>query len=81
MTESGGGNRRGEPLLEMQEKELAKAPWRLNVEEFRLPNQTHDHHHHRFFSFGGLLRKPSKISSFFILFCSNALCGSKKCHC
>ncbi|BAT93143.1 Metal tolerance protein [Vigna angularis] len=60
MTESCGGNRRGEPLLETQEEEVAKAPWRLNVEEFRLPNQTHDHHHHRFFSFGGLLRKPRK---------------------
>ncbi|KAH1237422.1 Metal tolerance protein 10 [Glycine max] len=60
MAESGGGNRRREPLLVSPEEEAAKASWRLNVKEFRLPSQTNDHQNQRSFTFHGLLRKPRK---------------------
>ncbi|CAJ1958199.1 unnamed protein product [Sphenostylis stenocarpa] len=60
MAESGGGPRRREPLLASDEEEVAKASWRLNVNEFRLPSQTDDVQHKRPFTFRGLLRKPRK---------------------
>ncbi|RDX58029.1 Metal tolerance protein 10, partial [Mucuna pruriens] len=60
MAESGGEQQRSEPLLVLPEEEVAKASWRLNVKEFRLPTQTHDHQHHRSFTFLGLLCKPRK---------------------
>ncbi|KAL2972266.1 hypothetical protein AAZX31_15G244900 [Glycine max] len=61
MAESDGRHRRREPLPVSSEEDAANASWRLNVEEFRLPNQTHDHHQqHRSFTFRGLLRKPRK---------------------
>ncbi|KAG4399056.1 hypothetical protein GLYMA_08G164732v4 [Glycine max] len=61
MAESGGGHRRREPPPVSPEEEGANASWRLNVEEFCLSNQTHDHRqHHRFYTFRSLLRKLSK---------------------
>lgn len=71
MAESDGRHRRREPLPVSSEEDAANASWRLNVEEFRLPNQTHDHHQqHRSFTFRGLLRKPSESFSFpFYCFC------------
>ncbi|KAK7401606.1 hypothetical protein VNO78_13220 [Psophocarpus tetragonolobus] len=60
MAESGGGYRRREPLLASPEEEVAEASWRLNVKQFRLPTQTHDHHRYRSFTFCGLFCKPRK---------------------
>lgn len=62
MVESDAGTRRREPLLVSPEEEPANASsWRLNLDEFRLPNETtHDHEHHSSFSFPGLLRRPRK---------------------
>ncbi|XP_047155741.1 metal tolerance protein 10-like [Vigna umbellata] len=60
MEESGGGPRPREPLLEASEEEVAKASWRLNLKEFRLPSQIDDHQHKPCFTFQSLLCKPSE---------------------
>ncbi|ESW21185.1 hypothetical protein PHAVU_005G049300 [Phaseolus vulgaris] len=60
MEETGGTPRRREPLLTAAEGEVAKASWRLNLNEFRLPSQTDDHQRKRPFTFHSLLRKPRK---------------------
>ncbi|WVY99593.1 hypothetical protein V8G54_025663 [Vigna mungo] len=58
MEESGGGPRPREPLLVAAEEDVAKASWRLNLKEFRLPSQIDDHQHKRCFTFQSLLCKP-----------------------
>jgi len=67
MEETDGIPRRREPFLASEEGEVAKASWRLNLNEFRLPSQTDNHQHKRPFTFRSILRKPSEtfLSSFF----------------
>ncbi|KAG4947642.1 hypothetical protein JHK87_043649 [Glycine soja] len=81
MAESDGRHRRREPLPVSSEEDAANASWRLNVEEFRLPNQTHDHHQqHRSFTFCGLLRKPTLNFNVFALGDCFALSGDASEH-